>query len=549
MAKGNDGSAARRRTMRKLLIAIGIALGVTFVIIFFEGSENNAERMARMSSFSHKYKNHGGFSPDVTGSRHGGHRHGHHNTDMQQAIERLDRGGDGGAYDRERDDTGRGFQKFPKGGRRGRNFADGFGRGHGRGDDGPGHNDVEWGNREEHDDISFDSTDDDLAAKYQKDLIYDGQINPRKAKNTLERILNGSIHLVDVGSGPSLHHTDDGSYEGVIGKFCKLDFSLYENNPEDYPMFRFLVWASQDCNGNEMYFDIKKVAYLARRRDQEVERSSDEGPKALNITAVAFHESRCGSTLVANSMIAMDPVKHRSYSESKPAINALYICDEDFSKCSQEQAAAVLKDTMYLMSRSDDHREERSFFKFQSIASQAIRTFQIAFPDVPWMYIYRDPVQVMMSHVKDDPSMKRTICTKTRRFPPAEIHAIAKRHGRSVHELSGVEYCAAYLSLLTETAVYNLNDMAIPVLYHQLPNIMWEEIMPKIFGRPLKQFEIDNLEAISQTYSKGQKYKGEYKDDSKEKEKLATDEVREAADEFLKESYDQLIAFEPKLLK
>ena len=161
---------------------------------------------------------------------------------------------------------------------------------------------------------------------------------------------------------------------------------------------------------NKTNFDLRKVAYLARWYDDKIAKNpSSKGPKVLNITAVAFHESRCGSTLVANSMIAMDPVKHRTYSESAPPIKAYFVCDDNFETCSQEQSAAVLKDTMYMMSRTDDHREERVFFKFQSMISKCITTFQMAFPDVPWMYVYRDPVQVLMSHYKDDPKMVRSI--------------------------------------------------------------------------------------------------------------------------------------------
>lgn len=175
------------------------------------------------------------------------------------------------------------------------------------------------------------------------------------------------------------------------------------------PMFRFLVAKSPDCQ-HPTQFNLKKVAYLARQRDKqindgEIVLEGYEGPKVLNLTAVAFHESRCGSTLVANSMIAMDPTKHRTYSESPPPSNAYRICGDHFENCSQEQAAAVLRDSIYLMSRTDDSREERVFFKFQSITSRAISTFQMAFPKVPWMYVYREPVQVMMSHVKDDPKL------------------------------------------------------------------------------------------------------------------------------------------------
>jgi len=319
-------------------------------------------------------------------------------------------------------------------------------------------------------------------------------------------------------------------------------------------MFRFLLQNSPECEiGRQIKFDLRKVAYLARERDQHTTPGSTHGPKVLNVTAVAFHESRCGSTLVANSMIAMDPRKHRAYSESPPPVAAFHICGDQFEKCSQKQAAAILKDTIYLMSRTDDHQEERVFFKFQSITSKSIPTFQMAFPRVPWMYVYREPVQVMMSHVKDDPALKHAICTKTRRFPPREIKAIAKRHGRShTDDLEPSEYCAAHLAQLTEAAVNSLNDMAIPVPYDQLPAMMWEKIMPKIFGRPLEAFEINNLEGISKSYSKQGKRKdkqGEFKGDSEQKEKKASKEVRDAAKEFLMESFDQLSAFQPQLLE
>jgi hypothetical protein len=145
------------------------------------------------------------------------------------------------------------------------------------------------------------------------------------------------------------------------------------------------------------------------------------------------------------------------------------------------------------------------------------------------------------------------ICTKSRRHSPPDVEDIAKRHGRSgAHELEAVEYCAVHLATLTEAAVDSLNDMAIPISYDQLPDILWEKVMPRIFGRPLEQFEIDNLQEISKSYSKGSKRKGkqgEFKDDSEQKEKKASDEVRKAANEFLKESFDQLTAFEPKLFK
>lgn len=406
---------------------------------------------------------------------------------------------------------------------------------------------------EEESQDEVDDINDELADQYYQQLISDAY-SSANSKKELQDILNGSLNLVSIEGSPD--KSTDGSYDSVIGSFCKLNFSVHKKDPSNHPMFRFLVAKSPDCQ-HPTQFNLKKVAYLARQRDKqindgEIVLEGYKGPKVLNLTAVAFHESRCGSTLVANSMIAMDPTKHRTYSESPPPSNAYRICGDHFENCSQEQAAAVLRDSIYLMSRTDDSREERVFFKFQSITSRAISTFQMAFPTVPWMYVYREPVQVMMSHVKDDPKLKKAICTRSRNFPPKEIKDIAERHGKNVNALNPSEYCASHLAMLTESAVNNLNEMAIPVAYDQLPSMMWEQIMPAIFGRPLTQTEIDNLTEISKSYSKGgsrKDKKGDFVSDSAEKEKKAPEAVREAAEEYLKQSFDQLAGFEPKLLK
>mmetsp|Transcript_10659 Transcript_10659/g.25424 ORF Transcript_10659/g.25424 Transcript_10659/m.25424 type:complete len:505 (+) Transcript_10659:240-1754(+) len=384
--------------------------------------------------------------------------------------------------------------------------------------------------------------------------------NPDDENRFLDLILEGKAHLVGVDAeiserGGNNDDPDappgDGYYSGVYGQFCQVNFDIHKKDPASVPMFRDVMTNSPGCD-DPYEFDLYKVASLARERDEVAKQNGDATPKALNLTAVAFHESRCGSTLVANAMIAMDPTKHRTYSESPPPVYVLrQLCGENYSRCSVEHAATVLRDTIYMMSRTDDEREERVFFKFQSISSKYIEIFTTAFPNVPWMYVYRDPVQVMMSHVKDDQTLSRANCVRTMHGPHGnDMHNIAKHHGyRDIRDLNRMEYCAAHLASLTESAVRNLNDMAIPVDYAKLPSMLWEEIFPKIWGRPLTQTEISNMEAVSGTYSKGRgNKKKDFKDDSQKKEQSASEEVRDAAEKFMKESFDQLKTFEAPLL-
>lgn len=418
----------------------------------------------------------------------------------------------------------------------------------------------------------------DKARKFRKDLHKSYNKHQFHEAEMLEQILEAEIHLVDLEVvEEELLRAHPSSYAGVYGHFCELNFELHKEDPAAgrlsawislprrtkrrfllfsvsflVPMFRDLVGHSPDCQGELFKADLKKVAELARHRDQQARENNELVPKPLNLTTVAFHESRCGSTLVANSLLAMNPGKHRTYSESQPGAHALKsICGESYSRCSMDQAAKILQDTVYVMSRTNDPIEERVFYKFQSITSKHIKVFQKAFPEVPWLFIYRDPVQVMMSHIKDDPTMQHAKCVYTQNHnPPDDIIAIAERHGRKAKQMPKEEYCAAHLAAITESAVNALNDYAIPINYDGLIEFLYTKALPRIWGRPLTSQEISNIQKVSQTYSKGRgKKHTEFQGDSEQKDKAASEQVRDAAALILKESYDALEDFEPKLLQ
>jgi hypothetical protein len=304
-------------------------------------------------------------------------------------------------------------------------------------------------------------------------------------------------------------------------------------------MFRFLVDASSGCQtGVHYHVDLREFVALARRHD-----SATLDVKALPLGGVVFHESRCGSTLVANALSAMNPTTTRVYSESAPPIAALHmVCGETYTSCSLEQAAKVLSDTMYAMSRTRDLREQHVFFKIQSLGTRNLPVFQAAFPDTPWIFVYRDPVQVMMSQLKG--GSKYANCVRPRHLKNVLVSDLVRRHGRRVSELSDEEYCAAHLATLTEAAVDALQTKprrGRPVNYESLPDSLYQDILPNHFGIPLSSEEIDNIRRISSVYSKGVGGRqGEFKSDSVKKEKLASQQVRDASKLFLDESYQTL---------
>ena len=316
-------------------------------------------------------------------------------------------------------------------------------------------------------------------------------------------------------------------------------------------MFRDLVDHSLGCETSKRYtFDLHTIASLARERDQHIALTVGPNgiPKVLNLTAVIFHESRCGSTLAANVLIGMDPTRHRVYSESGPPASALLgVCGESYTLCQPHQAALIVRDVLYLMSRSNDPLEERVFFKFQSVTTRSLPVFTMAYPNTPWLFVFREPVQVMMSHIRD--GLQYANCVRSRSNPPQRIRDILTRnHIRQVDAMTAEDYCAAHLASITESAVASFEDdkngRGIPILYDTLIDTLVEDVLPHRLGVPVGDTERGRIQQITSMYAKGRGSRARhFSSDSEQKEKEASEACKQAAATFLQESFDTLSSY------
>jgi hypothetical protein len=230
------------------------------------------------------------------------------------------------------------------------------------------------------------------------------------------------------------------SYHGVTGSFCPLDWHLQKSNPSTVAMFRDLIAASHHCKQHAITLDISHISKEARHFDQ----FSQGAPHELQIGGLVFHETRCGSTLTANLLSAADPPAHRVYSEASPLLTSILACNYSLD-CSQQKQDDLIRDVLYLMGRSSDIREKRVFYKIQSVGVRNIATLSRVIPSVPWIFIYRNPVEVIMSHFKNASITNKAVCLRGRSTPHPLITEIAQQHGREPKSLTNAEYCAAHL--------------------------------------------------------------------------------------------------------
>mmetsp|Transcript_9112 Transcript_9112/g.12644 ORF Transcript_9112/g.12644 Transcript_9112/m.12644 type:complete len:478 (-) Transcript_9112:39-1472(-) len=309
---------------------------------------------------------------------------------------------------------------------------------------------------------------------------------------------------------------------------CKLDIDNYWRNPSRTPMFRDLVSGSGCGRGKS---DSLSNLY------QDAINNKKFSP--LVPTGFIFHESRVGSTLIAN-MLASVPT-NLVFSESAPPTAILNHC----RNCSPEKKSRLLEQIITLMGASPFH--SRLFFKFQSITVPNIAILSAAFPNTPWIFVYREPVQVMMSHFKHGAG-RNAPCLRELRRPRAETAKILELDQSAAARVPPESYCAAHLAMLCESALRNdiqAGKLALMVDYASLPGALVHYILPN-------HFHVDDLDFhdkrrmldVASVYSKLRKPipsdRTAWTGDSKAKEQAATTQIQNAADLFLYPRFEKL---------
>jgi hypothetical protein len=169
-------------------------------------------------------------------------------------------------------------------------------------------------------------------------------------------------------------------------------------------------------------------------------------------------------------------------------------------------------------------------------------SFRKAFPETPWIYLYREPVEVMMSQL-DVPQMRMANCVRSHSTSDMVTRFVA-RSGYQAPDLDDEEWCAIHLATLCESAIKNLNDadgLGMAVKYHKdLVKDFLDKVFPKHFNVPLDQEAIDRVIKVSSTYSKNRGKQGDFKSDSEEKENKASEGIRKASSLFLEPSFNSL---------
>ncbi len=116
----------------------------------------------------------------------------------------------------------------------------------------------------------------------------------------------------------------------------------------------------------------------------------------LTPSAFIFHASRCGSTLLAQMLARLD--SHIVLSEPPPLdqlLRAHYVSPLDGA--AQRAAIGAM---LSALGQCRDGRASRLVVKLDAWNIYELPLLRRCFPDTPWLFLYRDPLEIAASHLQ-----------------------------------------------------------------------------------------------------------------------------------------------------
>jgi hypothetical protein len=238
-------------------------------------------------------------------------------------------------------------------------------------------------------------------------------------------------------------------------------------------------------------------------------------------TGLIFHMSRCGSTLVSQMLAACQA--NIVVSEAPPIDQIVR------SGLSEADRLALLRAMVHAFGHARNTGATRYFIKLDSWHTCALPLFRAAFPSTPWLFLYREPSAVMVSHARR-----------------AGMQMVADLVAPGVFGLDaggqtwGDDYNARVLGAICGAAARGYADGGgLLVNYEALPQALWTRILPH-FGLSPSVEELAAMAAAAQFDAKAPEVR--FTQDAEAKRAATTAAIAAAAERRLAWVYGQLEA-------
>lgn len=242
-------------------------------------------------------------------------------------------------------------------------------------------------------------------------------------------------------------------------------------------------------------------------------------------TGFIFHMSRCGSTLIAQMLASLQ----QFVVFSEPAIlEALLRNTYSPIAVSNEQKQWLLQNVIQAFLGYKAAQQD-AFVKFSARAILDYQLITQTYPSVPGIFIYREPVEVLVS----------LIGTQADRLPPGLDKAnLLNDDKQTISKMRPTEFWARVIANQCAAAIemYSCSQLLF-VNYSQLPEIVWTDIV-NFFGVTLSAGDVEQMRKVLARSSK--EPQKPFSNDSANKRDAATREIYELAEHFVRPYYDHV---------
>ena len=253
----------------------------------------------------------------------------------------------------------------------------------------------------------------------------------------------------------------------------------------------------------------------------------NEVSPGLDPNGFVFHMSRSGSTLISQLLAAIP--RNIVISEAPP-IDATVRAHFKSAAVTDEQRITWLRWLISALSQPRMAQEENFFVKFDAWHILDLPLIRRAFPHVPWLFVYRDPVEVLVSQLghRGAHMVPGVVAPSSFGIDPDQVWTIEPE-----------EYCARVLAALCQAGLQHHGSGGLLINYKQLPEIVWTSIS-EFFGIDHSEAEIEIMKGKTRRNAKNPAVV--FQNDSADKRRKATENVLAAVNTWLDSTYEELEA-------
>jgi hypothetical protein len=254
---------------------------------------------------------------------------------------------------------------------------------------------------------------------------------------------------------------------------------------------------------------------LLFQRSSPLEALAEQTPE-LRPAGLIFHMTRCGSTLVSRMLASLPTTLVLS---EPPPVDQVLRPPAALPGVTIERLIGWLRAVVVALGRRREPEQREFVIKLDGWHAMALPLIRRAFPDVPWAFLYRQPIEVLESLDRMRPHQM---------MPGGINPALIGLSPPQALAMSPDRYAAVLLERICRAAIeHHARDSGLLIEYRELPNAVAERLLVH-FGLDCDAEALARMGEIARFDAKQPTLR--YSDNSAAKRAAATPEMHELAD-------------------